>query len=335
MDTQPNEAVANDADNAPVETAEDIYARLGEEAFGVTDEEEQPAEAEGDEPTDEGADDEPTLEEEADDLPPIEPPVSLDAETKEKFKGWPRDAQEAFTKRVGELEKGFHSKAQEAAQAKQTAFQEAQQQLAAYDAQVAQHLQQYAQSITPQKPNPALMGYNPQAYAEQLDAYESAQAQQQQLQHQAMQYAQQAQVRAAQLEQANHAEQHRVIVENFPEYADPTTGPELQRKLTAVAKEMGFPDELIASARAVDILAMRTAADWKAKADKYDALQKDRMAKVRAAKGKPPVTARPGVAQTPGQSHARNIAQLNEALTSKNRDVAGEAFMKLIETKGW
>jgi hypothetical protein len=331
------EATPVGGETAPVESTNpaDVFTQLAAEEFGVTDEEDQPEDAPAEGESAEEADDEPTLEEEADDLPPIDAPVSWDAEAKETFKNLPREAQEIVAKRESERERFVQQKSQEAAQAKQTAFQEAQQQLAAYDAQVAQQLQQYAQSITPQKPNPALMGYNPQAYAEQLDAYESAQAQQQQLQHQAMQYAQQAQVRAAQLEQANHAEQHRVIVENFPEYADPTTGPELQRKLTAVAKEMGFPDELIASARAVDILAMRTAADWKAKADKYDALQKDRMAKVRAAKGKPPVTARPGVAQTPGQSQARNIAQLNEALTSKNRDVAGEAFMKLIETKGW
>jgi hypothetical protein len=56
--------------------------------------------------------------------------------------------------------------------------------------------------------------------------------------------------RAMQAEQAHHAEQHRIIVEQFPEYADPTTGPKLQQELSAVARELGYPPELIGQARA-------------------------------------------------------------------------------------
>jgi hypothetical protein len=171
-------------------------------------------------------------------------------------------------------------------------------------------------------------------YAQQAN-YEAALAQQRELQQQAQLFAQQAQARAQQIEQQHNAEQHRIIVENFPEYADPTTGPELRSKLSAVAKALGYSDELINQARANDILALRTASDWKAKADKYDALQAKKMEKVRAAKGLPKV-ATPGVANTPGQSAARNEAALRDVLlNSKNRDQQGAAFEALLKTKGW
>jgi hypothetical protein len=164
--------------------------------------------------------------------------------------------------------------------------------------------------------------------------YDDAVAQRQQAQQTAQQLAQQAQARAMQMEQATNAEQHRIIVEHFPEYADPTTGPELQRKLTAVAKELGYTDELISQARASDILAMRTAADWKAKAEKYDALQAKKMEKVRSAKGLPKV-ATPGVAVGNEQLRARNAqAAFEAAKSSKNRDVQGKAFFDYLQNSG-
>jgi uncharacterized protein YeaO (DUF488 family) len=312
--------------------AADYFTQLAEEQFGVTDEEEQPAEGEQAQPDGtEEADDEPTLEEEVDDLPPIDAPVSWDAEAKAKFAELPRDAQEVIAKRESEREKFVQSKSQEAARAKQEAEQAAIQQVAAYEAQVAQQLSQYAEQIAPQRPNPALLQHDPQAfYAMQAD-YEAKVAQQQQLQQQSQQYAQQAQLRAQQIAQAEAAEQHRIIVDSFPEYADPTTGPELQRKLTAVAKELGYPDELIGQARATDILAIRQAAEWKADAEKYRALQKTKMEKVRAAKGLPKV-ATPGVSQGTDQLRARTAqAALDTALTSKNRDVQGAAFYQYLE----
>src|SRR5690349_7135571 len=109
----------NPADANPATPFEDIAAdMLGEE-------EEQPAEEqpepEAEQPEDEAAEEaEDELEIEEDDLPPIEAPNSLTAEEKEAFKNLPREAQEFTARRIGELEKGFQSKAQEAAQLKQT-----------------------------------------------------------------------------------------------------------------------------------------------------------------------------------------------------------------------
>jgi hypothetical protein len=59
------------------------------------------------------------------------------------------------------------------------------------------------------------------------------------------------------------------------------------------------------------------------------------MEKVRAAKGKPPVTSRPGVAQGGPQLSARNAqSALEVARTSKNRDVQGAAFFDYLKNTG-
>lgn len=339
MTTQPETAVANDA-IAPVEatTPQEFFNELAKEQFGLTDEqeEEQPAEgAEEQYEAAEGAEDEAGLEEEVDDLPPIEAPVSWDAEAKEVFKTLPREAQEIVQKREAERERFVQSKSQEAARAKETAVQQAQAELAQIQAQFAQQYQSFADSIQVTEPDPMLQVQDPIAYAQQMRAFQQANAQRTAAQQAAQQHAQQAQWQALQVQQAENAEQHRIIVENFPEYADPTTGPELQRKLTAAAKRLGYTDELISQARATDILAMRNVAEAFDKADKYDALQKTKMEKVRAAKGKPPVTTRPGVAQGADQVRARTAqAALETALTAKNRDVSGAAFFEYLQSTG-
>ena len=333
--TQPIEAVGGEA--TPVTDPKDVFTELAKEEFGLTDEEEeQPAEGEdGSDPeAAEGDDDEPTSEEEADDLPPIDAPVSWDAEAKAKFAELPRDTQEYIAKREGERERFVQQKSQEATRARTEAEQAAIQQLAQIESGYAQHYQSLAEALQPQRPNPALLQHDPVTYYAQRDAYESAIAQQQQLQQLASQHTQQAQARALQAQQAEHDAQRRIIVENFPEYADPTTGPELQRKLTAAAKRLGYTDELISQARATDILAMRTVADAFDKADKYDALQKTKMEKVRAAKKMPPVS-RPGVSQAPDQLRAKSAqAALDTALSSKNRDVQGAAFFDYLTKTG-
>lgn len=337
MTTQPTEAVANDA-NAPVEAnAESLAEQLGNEVFGLADEEqdERPAEGEPVEGETEGAEAEPEIEEEADDLPPIEAPVSWDAEAKERFAKLPRDDQEYLAKRESERERFLQSKSQEAARANQEAIRQATSELAQIQAQYANQYQQLAASLQAEQPDPMLQVTDPVAYAQQMRAYQQAEAQRLNAQQTAQQYAQQAQAYQQQIAQAEHAEQHRIIVENFPEYADPTTGPELQRKLTAVAKRLGYSDDLISQARASDILAMRNVADAFDKADKYDALQKTRMEKVRAAKGKPPVTTRPGVAQGSDQVRARNAqSALETALTAQNRDVKATAFYEYLKNSG-
>lgn len=318
--------VGNPADSNPA----DAFTAIAEEMLG--DEPEQDEQPEGDEP--EGELDEPELEEEADDLPPIDAPVSWDAEAKAKFAELPRELQETVTKREAERERFVQSKSQEAAKARQEVERAAYEQLAAYDQSVAQQYQQIAEQLQPQRPDPRMLQVDPQAFYAQQAEYEATVAQRQEMQQRAQFHATQAQQRAQAAEQAQLAEQHQVIAEQFPEYADPTTGPEWQRKLTAVAKEvMGYPDELISQARAADILATKRVYDLKVKADKYDALQAKRMEKVRAAKGLPRV-ATPGVAQGTDQVRANRAQAAWEATKNSKGRARDDAFAAYLKTQG-
>lgn len=330
---QPEQAageVGNPADSNPA----DAFNAIAEEMLGDTpQEEEEPAADEG-EPSDELTEDDIAAEEEADDLPPIDAPVSWDAEAKAKFAELPRELQETVTKREAERERFVQQKSQEAARARSEVETVAMQQLAAYERQVAEQLQYFAAQSEVAKPDPALLAADPVAYAYQQRKYDDAQAQRQAAQQQAQQFAQQAQQREAYAEQVRLQQEHQTIVEHFPEYADPTTGPELQRKLSAVAKRIGYPDELISQARATDIIAMKKVADAFDKADRYDALQSKKMEKVRAAKGLPRV-AKPGVSQGTDQLRAnRANAAFETAKSTNNREVQGAAFYEYLTTTG-
>lgn len=322
------EAVGDEA----TEHATDPFMDIAGEMLG--EEEETPAEeAEGDEPETDEAEDETEDEAEADDLPPIDPPVSWDAEAKELFKSLPREAQEVVQKREAERERFVQQKSQEATQAQRNAEQAAIQQLAQIEQGYAEQFQSLAEQLQPQRPNPALLQHDPQAFYAQQAAYEASVAQRHELQQQAQHYAQQAQVRQAQIEQAEHDQQVQIITEHFPEYADPTTGPELQRTLTAVAKELGFPQELIAQARATDILAMRKASEWKAKADQLDKLNAKKMEKVRAAKGLPK-SVKPGVAVSNDQTRAARSKDAWERVKTSSGSERDAAFADYLASQG-
>jgi hypothetical protein len=316
---------------APVEPTEnpaDAFTKLAEEEFGVTDEEEDQA------PAEDEADDDLELEEGAGEPTPIEAPVSWDAEAKERFAKLPREDQEYLSKREGERERYVHTTKAEAVKARQDSERAASEQLAQIEAGYAQQWAQAAQSIAPQRPDATLLATNPYEYAAQQQRYDESMAQREHAQHMAQQYAVAAQQRGQAAEQAQLAEQHQIIAEHFPEYADPTTGPKLRTELSAVAKELGYPEELISQARATDILAMRKVSELKVKADKYDALISKQMSKVRAAKGLPRV-ATPGVSQGNDQLRARTAqAAIETAKSSKNRDVQGQAFYDYLTKTG-
>ena len=323
--------VGNPADNDPA----DAFNAIAEEMLGG-DQEEEPAEGdEALEPHAEEAEDDTDIEaEEIDELPPIEAPVSWDAEAKAKFAELPRELQETVTKREAERERFVQQKSQEAARAKQEVEQTAYQQLAQYERQVAEQIQSLASQIGPQRPDPAMLSYDPAGFYAQQAQYEQSVAQQRELQQQAQQYAEQAKQREAMAEQVFHAEQTQKLVESFPEYLDPTNGPKLQAELSSVARELGYSPELISQARADDILAMKTAAEWKAKATRYDALMSKKMEKVRSAKGLPKV-ATPGVSQGTDQLRAnRAKAAFERVQSSRNVQDKGDAFYEYLKNSG-
>lgn len=307
---------------APEPTLEDrLSAALNDEE--QQQEDEIPAEGEeGIEPeTAEAADDEPDIEVESDDLPPIEAPVSWDAEAKAVFASLPREAQEIVHKREAERERFVQQKSQEAARARTEVEQIAVQQLAEIDRNYAAQYQQTAQILEQLTADPdySLLATNPQEFARQAEVAKYYRAQLQQAQRLAEQHSEQANQRDQYAAQQEAAREHQVIVEHFPEYLDPTTGPKLRQELSGVARELGYPNELIEQARAPDILAMKTAAEWKAKADKYDGLMAKKMEKVRAAKTLPKV-ATPGTKQAPGAAQRNQYAADREAMRRGDKD---------------
>src|SRR4249919_2977364 len=157
----------------------DAFNASAEEMVGPDeeDQDEQPGEDDGEQPEATEAEDEPSEEDIEPELPAIDPPNSLTAEEKEAFKSLPREAQEFTARRIGELEKGFQSKAQEAAQAREAARTEALQFAAQLKDETVQRLRHYEQMLEVRPPDAALFRANPEAYAQQLETYQYANAQ--------------------------------------------------------------------------------------------------------------------------------------------------------------
>lgn len=301
--TQPTEAVGGTNESVAPPTLEDrLSAALNtperDEEEITTDEPLEPTE---EAPTGEAEEvaSEDEIEIEAEELPPIDAPVSWNAEEKAEFAKLPREVQETLTKREAQREKFVQTKAQEAAQAREAARQEAMQYAAQLQAETAQRLEKYAQQLTVQEPDPSLIVSDPQTYAQQMQAYRYYTAQREQAQREAGQARAEAQHYEAAVEQQEQQREIATLREQFPEYLDPASGPKLQEQLSATAKALGYPDELIGQARASDILAMKTAADWKAKAEKWDRAMAKQMERVRAGKDKLPPVAKPGAAKSP------------------------------------
>ena len=207
MTQQPEEGAVGGTE--PVGASDDNLEAILAEHF-TDEEQDDPVEtdpAEGEEETDELNENDPELE--AEELPPIDPPVSLTAEEKEAFKNLPREAQEFTARRIGELEKGFQSKAQEAAQAQVAARQEALQHIAQVQAQAAEQLERYAQQFTVQPPSAELYRVNPEAYAQQFEAFQIYTAQRDSAQREA----EQARAVQAQYESEIERQEHQAFVE--------------------------------------------------------------------------------------------------------------------------
>jgi hypothetical protein len=169
-------------------------------------------------------------------------------------------------------------------------------------------------------------------YQRQDAAYRAATAQQQQLQQEVARAQQQASEARGQAEQAEIAVDRQRLQEQLPEWFDPSAGPKLRDELQSIGAELGYPAELMAQAGSTDILALKKAAEWKAKAEKFDALNAKKMEAVRAAKGLPKM-ARPGVTQGKGAQAATAAARRDEALESFAQTRSGDAAAALLLTR--
>lgn len=221
-------------------------------------------------------------------------------------------------------------KTTEAAEAKRNAASEARGEVAAIQRQFAEELQIYANAFVPGEPDYSLLATNPQAFAAEMAAHKQLTAQYESLMQRVAAVRQSADQIDGQAHQQFLATEHARLETAWPEWGDASRRPALAQEIATVAKELGYPDDLLPQANATDILAVRKAAEWKAKADKFDAFQARKMANVRAAKALPRV-AKPGTAPSRTQSKAaRADAAWARAKTSKS----GDDFADFLEAKG-
>lgn len=294
-----NDAVAVPASEVPVEDR--LLSALGMDEA----EEEITEPVEGEDVPDEGEEGEaeeaePDEDEESEaELPPIAAPNSFTEEEKAEFAGLPRPMQEALARRESDRDRAFHLKTQEAARAKADAERAVIAKAAELERHSLEQISQLATLFMPPEPDERLLYGDDRQVAEynrQKAIHDRAQAQ---LKRAAQDRHDRLNAHAQELHQREAEAFRQTLAESFPEYLDPVQSPKHQQELASIARDLGYSDDLIASAGAADILAMKKASEWKAKADRYDALQSKKMEKVRAAKQLPKV-AKPGTAQPKG-----------------------------------
>lgn len=323
--TQPQEAVGGS--DEPVIAAEPT---LEDRFSAVAQEEEDPKEGAGDaaKAAEPELTEEDVAEEDEAEQPPIDPPVSLTAEEKDAFRNWPREAQEVLTRRVGELEKGFQSKAQEASRAEAKAHAEASEAFRNVASTFAQQLASLRVQL-PGRPTHQLQADDPYEYAEQMDAYERAAAHNQWIEQQLRGVSRHVQQLQAADYQREQMETLTALQSEFPEYLDDAKGPEIRQRLGSTALELGYSAEQIATADHRDIKAMKLATDWREKAEKYDKLMSKKMEKVREAKDLPNVS-RPGTAQGKGAVANQRYTADREAMRKGDRDAGARVFGRFL-----
>ena len=340
MTTQPETAVGSEATPAAEAKPADAFNDIAAEMLGEDEEQdEQPVDEEAPVEGDEPEADEPSEDdiEQEDDLPAIEAPNSLTAEEKEEFKALPRKAQEFTARRIGEMEKGFSAKAQEAAQAKEAARTEAYQFAAQLKAEAVEQLTQYAKMFEVRPPDAALFRSNPEAYAQQLETYQYATAQREQAQRQAEEAkAEQAQYQSVLQQHEAQAFRQRLeaeLPEAFQEGGQ--TNKAFIDSLAATAEALGYDDNAISNASVEELKALKQVGEWKAEAEKYRKAVAKKMERVRAGKNPPPI-ARPGVSRTPDASRKARADQAWETVkTAKSRGMKDDAMASWMENTGW
>lgn len=334
---QPTEA-AGEAITPPVtDNPADAFNAIAEEALGPDEDEDQepPLADDENETGDVVEEDEPSEEDiEQDEAPAIEPPNSLTAEEKEAFKKLPREAQEFTARRIGDLEKGFNTKAQEAAQAREAAKTEALTFATQLKAEAAEQLGQYAKMLEIRPPDARLFSENPAAYAQQLETYQFAEAQRKNAQQEADKARGEHEQYQAALREHEAKEFRQRLEAELPE-AFGESGQKFIGELAATASALGYDDNAISQSSVEELKALKTVSEWKAKADRFDKAMSKKMERVRAGKTPPPIS-RPGVSRGPQEGRKARADQAWEtAKTAKSREAKNAALASYLEDTGW
>lgn len=258
--------------------------------------------------------------------PAIEAPVSLTADEKAQFAQLPAEAQRL----IADVEARRNIQVQQATTRAADAQRAAQSAAAAADADAkavyAQQLMAFTARFAPQAPDPALARADPAQYIA-LDAqYRAEAAQHSQIVQQIEALRDEAERQFAQQEQVSVKAEWEAVIADVPEARDAAQMQQLLDRLTPLAVELGYPPELIANARPTDIRAVKRAAEWKAKADKWDAAQGRKMQRVRDAK-----TAKPDAAKPVKSSGERQLSEAQARLRQSGSDADA---MRAFEAMG-
>lgn len=296
----------NNAEEALGDFVDDFTDDVDANAEPIEDEEEEDGLEEADEAgEDDAAESEDGEEGEEEKPEPVKPPVSWSKEDAEVFAALDPKAQAVIARREAERDRFVQQKSVEAAQTRDKVANEARDLIVRQHEDYAKRLEVYASAIIPQRPDQRLLYTGNQddivAYHRQQAAYEGASAQLQELQQQIAQSERAANAAREQSQQAERSMDAQRLREQLPEWFDSAST--IQTDLQSIGQELGYPEELMREASSTDILALKKAMDWKAKADKYDKAIGKQMETVRAAKGLPKM-AKPGVKPSKQQLNA-------------------------------
>lgn len=266
------------------------------------------------------ADEEDDQDDDEDEHPPedaIDAPVSLTAEEKAKFAALPKEAQQY----VADLESRRAIQVQTATTKASEAQRSAEQAAARADAQAkavyAQQLKAIGDTLAPQMPDPALAYQDPATYIAQKAQYDAAKAQHDEF----MQQAESLGTDAGQAMTQAEIQQRDSELMAIPEVANEATREEWFKKALGAADVLGLDRSQMDHATAAELKALRQVADWREKAEKYEAATARQMQRVRD--GKKTRTTKPNAAQ-PSSAEGRGYRESRERL-NKSGDVKDAA----------
>lgn len=266
----------------------------------------EPETEEGEEPdTDEGDED---ADESEEPETAIDAPASMTPEEKEAFSQLPEEAQQLTRdfalRRDQDIQTGLERERAVQRQLKT----EAAANTAELQRSTAEQMAQIVQHFAPQAPSAALAQQNPQAYIAQKANYDEQMAQYQALVQPIVAQFQQGEAGAAEAQKAFVAERDKELSQ-LPEIQDPAKREAYFAKAFGLAESLGFErDTIVSDFSAGDIKLLHQAADWKEKADKWDASMSGKMKTVRKGKTANAKAAQPlgsGKRQAKAKSRAR------------------------------
>lgn len=235
----------------------------------------------------------------------IDAPASLTAEEKAKFAALPKEAQQYVTDLEARRATQVQSATTKAAEAQRTAEVAAARADAQAQAKYAQQLRVFGENLSPQAPNPDLAYTDPQAFIAQQAQYQAAKAQHDEFMQQVQSIGSEAETT---LSETEVAERDRELM-TIPEVQNEATREEFFKKALDMGRTLGLDMSQIGHATAAEFKALRQAATWKEKAEKYDTALSKQMQRVR--EGKKATTARPNAAQ-PSSSEGRGLKEAKQ-----------------------